>query len=136
MKNETIQAKQTCVVAHVWHVKDLVSIGQRSLSSQIAWGECAIDFPKNYELVAEAKVSVDAPAVPVQILEEAFRLTNNIDSSWVENEGVTLVSDMRGGRRSTSMGDVVSVAGIAYVCAPMGWQQIVSAGQKIVRGAL
>ena len=52
---------------------------------------------------------VKVATVDVEDLEEAFRLTNNIDHSWLSNAKVepTPVIVGKGGCRSTSVGDVL-----------------------------
>ena len=134
------------VVAQVFHVKDIdVADGYSllfltSLLSQIAHGTIPVDFPKNYELVADLKIEAGVKDVPFGVLDKAFELTNNIYESWVTiTEGAIPGPNTQygqSGRRSTSVCDVVTVAGVAYICAPMGWQEVVSADQKLVRGAL
>lgn len=55
-------------------------------------------------------------------LGEVFRLTNHINHSWTENEGVFAVSEKV---RSTSVGDVViDEGGNLFVCASCGWEQL------------
>lgn len=67
-------------------------------------------FPVDFELVAE---------VDTDNVDEAFRLTNHIDQSWYENEGVKTIKKSR----STSVGDIVVVSGSAYRCMPLGWEK-------------
>lgn len=68
--------------------------------------------PTRFELVAYVRIdSVD----------EAYRLTNNIDCPWWENEGVKVVKKSR----STSVGDViVSPQGEVYLCKILGWEKL------------
>lgn len=49
--------------------------------------------------------------------EEVFDLTNN-PSRQEEREGIY------GRGRSVSVGDIVNVDGVDYVCAPEGWHQL------------
>lgn len=73
-------------------------------------------FPDDYELVAE----LDEECT----LEAAFRYTNTIDCPWWDYEGVLgMIVHKR--TRSTSVGDVVEVAGKAYLCENAGWSPVV-----------
>ena len=56
-------------------------------------------------------------------LELAFKLTNNIDCGWWENEEVTPMFP-NDGCRSTSVGDQVLVGNTKYECAPFGWELV------------
>jgi hypothetical protein len=67
-------------------------------------------FPADFELVAE---------VDTDSIGEAFRLTNHIDHSWYENEGVKTIKKAR----STSVGDIVVTSTGAYQCMPLGWEK-------------
>ena len=51
-------------------------------------------------------------------LEVAFHLTNNVDSSWAENEGVE-AKQLRA--RSTSVGDIFVAQDAIYLVAPFGF---------------
>ena len=56
------------------------------------------------------------------ILEDAYRLTNNIDSPWMGGEVLeigTVSEDAKG--RSTSIGDVVVVEGVEYMVDSFGF---------------
>lgn len=144
---ETKTANQT-VIAQVFHVRDVDGLSGRSLLGEIAWGEAAIGFESNHELVAEVAVEMSYQGTfkiltkgVRDVLNKAFELTNNIHSSWLENEGVTPINPHVSplgthGRRSTSVGDVIVVSGTPYVCAPIGWVEITSPAQRLVRGGL
>jgi len=55
-------------------------------------------------------------------LDDAFRLTNHIDTPWTQNEDVTAC--VKQPVRSTSVGDViVDEAGAAHVVASFGFKQ-------------
>jgi len=70
-------------------------------------------FPEEYELVAE---------VDTTDIEEAFRLTNNIEDAWTRNAEVKAQGSEF---RSTSCGDVVVAPdGKRLLCASMGWEEI------------
>tara|TARA_R100000329_G_scaffold117324_1_gene96558 strand:- start:943 stop:1335 length:393 start_codon:yes stop_codon:yes gene_type:complete len=72
--------------------------------------------------------------VSANSLSEAYRLTNNVEESWVDNHQVT-VSDKApynvNGLRSTSSGDVIfnSDEGKFYFLVPMGYK---NSGQTVV----
>jgi len=73
-------------------------------------------WPQDYELVAEidqgGRSSRDA-------LEYVFHLTQNIERSWTENEGVRAFGTRR---RSMSAGDAVALEdGSLYRCDMNGW---------------
>lgn len=51
------------------------------------------------------------------VAEEVFDLTNN-PSRQDERE------DLYGRGRSISVGDIIDVDGVMYLCAPMGWNMI------------
>lgn len=64
---------------------------------------------------------------PVVALEEAFRLTNNIDSSWVETHACVEVAPpvlQEGGCRSTSIGDLMRLNGVMYQVRSAGFAAI------------
>ena len=78
-------------------------------------------FSENPHLVATVKLSKGLNVTDK--LETAFNLTNTIDSSWWENEGVTpMFSDE--GCRSTSVGDMVLIGKTKYLCEPVGWKEV------------
>lgn len=55
-------------------------------------------------------------------LDFAFELTNHIDCSWTENEGVTALKNEV---RSTSVGDImITHLGKMFVVGPFGFTQI------------
>jgi hypothetical protein len=57
--------------------------------------------------------------------EDAFELTNSIDSNWWVNVGVTPHGAAAKGCRSTSVGDIVVLGnGEAWKCAGCGWDRI------------
>lgn len=64
-------------------------------------------------LVKVAEVATDD-------LDEAFRLTNHIDSNWCRNKGVTCLVP----GRSTSVGDVMEKDGVRYLVASMGFTKL------------
>lgn len=111
----------------VFHVRDLVAPNGRSLLGEIGWGELPIDFDRNHELVAEVEVE----SVGTRALDEAYKLTQNIHDSWTKNASVQTDRERC---RSTHIGDVLRVNGKLYVCALVGWEEVVSAYQKVKRG--
>jgi hypothetical protein len=56
-------------------------------------------------------------------LDQAYELTNNIDKRWTDNIGVAPVDGH--GKRSTDVGDVLELNGKFFVCASIGWDEIV-----------
>ncbi len=75
-------------------------------------------WPDEYDHVA----NVD---VPDGEHHRVFKLTNHIDRSWQENDGVTPVGEAISGARSTSVGDVIVLSdGRVMRCARVGWKEI------------
>lgn len=74
-----------------------------------------------YQKVADVNISDEDHA-------QVFRLTNNIEHSWIENEGVTPATEnMQLGRgfRSTSVGDIIVLStGKMLQCVSGGWNLI------------
>ena len=71
-----------------------------------------------------ALVDVEKSATDMKKLETAFMKTNNINSAWWTNEGIT---KMFGGEtcRSTSVGDMVLLSsGKKYKCEMAGWSEV------------
>jgi hypothetical protein len=67
--------------------------------------------------VIEAVACVDTDS-----LEEAYRLTNNFDRPWTENDKVKAYGSKR---RSTSIGDVFeSPVGVYYVVEVFGYRKL------------
>lgn len=65
-------------------------------------------------------------------LDEAFELTNTIHAPWFLNKDARLRMLVKGGVRSTSVGDILEVAGAAsglssWKVAPFGFDQITTA---------
>ena len=71
-----------------------------------------------------AFVEVSKSATVNEKLELAFRLTNNIDCGWWENEEVTPMFPDKEGCRSTSVGDMVLIGTEKYVCEGTGWEKV------------
>ncbi|PSB01384.1 hypothetical protein [Merismopedia glauca] len=65
-------------------------------------------------IVKVAEVATDS-------LEEAFSLTNHIDSNWTNNPEVTAVP---GKHRSTCVGDVLEKDGQKYRIAAFGFEKL------------
>jgi len=57
-------------------------------------------------------------------LEEAYRLTNNIDTCWIENPEVTPIGITGEAARSTSVGDVLFLNDKGYVVESFGFREI------------
>lgn len=78
------------------------------------WGSNDPAFTQdNFELVAT--LEGERP-------DDGYEATNHIDCPWWENEGVTLVGEPN--QRSTSVGDVVVVDGVAHRCLFAGWSLV------------
>jgi hypothetical protein len=115
----------------VYHIKDLEAPSGRSLMDQIGWGSLPINFGENHELVA----AVETTRIDEGALDEAYRLTQNINHPWPINSEVEIkATDGRKRFRSTHIGDVLVIGSTPYVCSPVGWEQVTSPDQKIVRG--
>ena len=71
-----------------------------------------------------AFVEVPKNATVYEKLELAFKLTNNIDCGWWENEEVTPMFPDKEGCRSTSVGDMVLIGTEKYVCESQGWEKL------------
>lgn len=111
----------------VYHVKDIRPLNERSLMSEIGDGMAPINFPVNHELIAE----VETKSIDLRALDEAYRLTQNLDHSWPLNREVEVKTPGRNRFRSTHIGDVLVMGNDAYVCAPIGWEKVTSADQKV-----
>lgn len=75
-------------------------------------GEWAI---KGLVLQPVAKVNGDS-------LDNAWNLTNHIDSPWTENQGLTVLGDGRW--RSSSVGDVMKTGGKVFVVGKFGFDDV------------
>lgn len=114
----------------VYHVKDIRPLNQRSLLSEIGDGMVPINFPENHELIA----AVETKNIDERALDEAYRLTQNINHSWPLNHEIEVKIAGRNRFRSTHIGDVLVMGNDAYVCAPIGWEKVTAQDQKISRG--
>ena len=75
---------------------------------------CAHPAPKPEVLVKVAEIDGD--------LNDAYRLTQNIDEAWAQNPDVRFFSpDGEDEARSTSVGDVMEMDGVFYVVASVGF---------------
>ena len=74
----------------------------------------------NYEFVAEVKVKSYNRSY-AEMCDEAFTKTNHINSSWTENENVTVYKD---NPRSTSVGDYMMIDDQGWSCESHGWSKI------------
>jgi hypothetical protein len=111
----------------VYHVKDTRALNERSLMSEIGDGMTPINFPENHELIA----SVETKSIDLRALDEAYRLTQNINHSWPLNPEVSIEIAGRNRFRSTHIGDVLVMGNDTYVCAPIGWEKVTSVDQKV-----
>ena len=58
------------------------------------------------------------------ILEQAFRLTNSIESSWYLNKDIDVADIAKDGCRSTSKGDIIMVDGETYIVTTYGFTKL------------
>lgn len=72
------------------------------------------DPDSSVNLIKVAEVATDS-------LEEAFSLTNHIESNWMHNPEVIAEP---GKHRSTCVGDVLEKDGQKYRVAPLGFEQL------------
>lgn len=77
-----------------------------------------------YAKVAQARVSRGAS--DIQVLEAAYAASQNIDSSWCGNPFWSEVFEAEGcaGNRSTSIGDIATLDGKAWICCRWGWDPL------------
>jgi len=59
-----------------------------------------------------------------KLLEEAYALTNSVQTPWYKNDEIRVSEAAQNGCRSTSIGDVVQVAGETYFVASCGFVHI------------
>ena len=83
-------------------------------------------FMEESEIQAEAAKLTEAELTKAAVvhtdsLEDAFRLTNNIDSAWTDNEGVSPTFQSR---RSTSVGDIMTKDGKRFMVASVGFVEL------------
>lgn len=85
------------------------------LNSQLHFLNC--EFYVAHKDLYDHVANVDCDSVG-----QTFQLTNHIDFSWWENEGVTLIKESR----STSVGDVVedTETDKLWLCCGVGWQEV------------
>jgi len=54
-------------------------------------------------------------------LEDAYRLTNSIETSWYENEDPIIDVKVTEGTRSTSIGDIIEKDGVMFMVDSYGY---------------
>jgi|GEM_PF-1299526 len=79
-------------------------------------------FPIDYYWVANIEVYGKDGADINILLDEVFRITNDINGDWIKNSQVVLCTDQR--TRSTYIDDVVEVYNKFYICNDVGWEEI------------
>lgn len=84
----------------------------------------SLDKPdmKDYELVCEFPYHGKAV---IQLLDTMFRLFNWVDEGFQPNDpelGFNRPDTVY--HTSMSVGDIVEVQGIKYICASMGWEEV------------
>ncbi|MCK5535400.1 MAG: hypothetical protein KAI79_01160 [Bacteroidales bacterium] len=75
----------------------------------------------NYIRVADLVLS----GYPDDICNEAYHLTNSIDNAWYENPDIQISESASKGCRSTSIGDIIQIAGITYLVQSVGFQEMI-----------
>lgn len=78
-------------------------------------------FALNVGFALSAGEYHEAAIVDTTDLDDAFALTNHIESDWAENDGVEALTEKR---KSSSVGDVFERDGSFYIVAPMGFEKI------------
>ncbi len=58
------------------------------------------------------------------VLDQAYMLTNSIDSAWYENSDILVEENASKGCRSTSIGDIIIVAHEVYVVVGAGFKHL------------
>ena len=92
------------MAAKIWHAKN------PTFGMELP-GRPTPVFPQDYEMVAEVECTN---------LGEAYALTNSITEEWTKNPEVRAT----GRHRSTSVGDVVEIHNLFYLCCSLGWKEI------------
>jgi len=72
----------------------------------------------------ERVVDLELGGSLLDILEEAFKLTNSVYNPWYLNKDISTDNKTRKGCRSTSVGDVVQVNGETYMVNAFGFKHI------------
>jgi hypothetical protein len=90
-------------MVQVFHNSDFFDFGMRTTH-----------LPDPAKLTLVARVDTNE-------LDDAYRLTNHIDSDWQENPGVEAVGDAGKGARSTSVGDVLEMNDGYWMVASFGF---------------
>lgn len=79
-------------------------------------------FNNDYRRVADLQLGGPLGGV----LNEAYYLTNSVDTAWYETtrEDIQVEEIVKKGCRSTSVGDIIQVAGETYMVAGSGFRHI------------
>ena len=105
--------------------KKLIGVWHLDNTRDAGWAETPAAWPVGYTKVAD---------VAGDDLDDAFRITNSIDCLWWEVADVgVLGTGGRVGARSSSVGDVFEIEGVANRIAPDGFEEA-SGHAGIVRG--
>lgn len=79
------------------------------------------------EVKLVAKMQLPHSGIDEEVLDEVWELTQNITSSWTQGEHITWrdpAVEKRGGARSLSVGDGITIAGKTYLVKPAGFQAV------------
>ena len=80
-----------------------------------------LDFPQGFSHVADLEVAGQG----IEALDDAYRDSNNIDRSWTRNPSVIILfPPHEKGARSTSVGDVITLGGVPFLCSRNGWRNL------------
>jgi hypothetical protein len=131
--NETTRSR-AALTAEIFHLDwDKADKLSREMRRDLTDGSLALDGEKAASTVLMLRYCFDKVAEldslkgeVNSILADCFEATNHIDEDWTKAERDDLF-DRATRARSTSVGDVVTVAGQSWLCAPVGWVPLLRA---------
>ena len=114
----------------VWHLNDEALIAavqsqQEETQSllEIKMGLCKQGVPEQHVLkLLEKGFYIKVAEVETDDLEQAWKLTNHIESSWLENP---CIHPLCLTARSSSVGDLFEYEGNFFICASLGFKPCV-----------
>lgn len=108
----------------VYHLRDVAlrvgrdDAGRKDAATASAIVSKGVLEEKNY--VYNARVKIDETGKTVdQLLEECFRLTNSVETPWVQNEEIVFSGAER--QRSSMVGDIFVVMQKPYIVSSFGF---------------